>query len=402
MIKKLICSLLIIIIMLSAGCANRKEVDELGIINLTAIDRDPKTNKYEIGVQLISPQGTMSEQGTQQQVWTIAATGDTLMKAAKNLRSRVPKKLVWFHSNIIVIGEELAKEGIDKTIDFFASNPEIRYNSWVLVYKGRLDELFKMAPRFDNSLAQAMEGIIDNQEEWSSFYTINLKDMLIRLANPHYDVIAGMMTDYVPKLPTEGTYEQENLLSNLDPDEKQILALSAMGVFKNGKLKGWFNQGDTMGYLWVTGEMKRGTIVVPVKKNDKDRSMSVDFLTASSKLKPVLKKGNLSIELKIKTDVEISEKVSQFDLTKIDNVKKAEKLIAEKIKEKIEGALKKAQKEYKADIFGYSVVVNRRYPKEWKEKYKDKWDEIYPNIVTNVDVEVTIKRLGMLSNPIIE
>ncbi|GAB6099580.1 Ger(x)C family spore germination protein [Halanaerocella petrolearia] len=381
------------------GCAGKREVDQLGIVNLTSIDRSKKTGNYEISVQIVSPQRAGGGQA-ETQVWVVTATGDTVMQASKNLRARTSKSLVWFHSNLILIGEEVAREGLREVIDFFARNQEIRYNSWVLVTKDRADNIMEIAPRFQGSLAQEIIGILENAKDWSNAYALNLKDMLMRLADKKLDEVTARVTYYEPFISPEGTYKQEDLVKQLSENDKRIVAVDTMAIFKDGKLQGWFTKEQSRGYLWITGEMKEGTLVVDTNKN-REEQLSVDIINAQSSLKPEVIGDRVKFKLEVKAAAAITEQKTSLDLTKSKNIIKAQKMISEEIKDSIEAALEKAQRDYKADVFGYSGAVYRNEPDKWQQLKKN-WDQIFPTVKTDIKVNVTIKRLGVISKPILE
>ncbi|AGB42433.1 germination protein, Ger(X)C family [Halobacteroides halobius DSM 5150] len=389
--KQILLGLIISLLVLS-GCAQKQEVDQLGIVILTAVDLDEKSGKYEVIVQMISPEKAGG--GVKNQIWAASATGDTVMRAAKNLRAKIPKKIVWFHSNLIIIGEAVARQGLGKVIDFFARNQEIRYNSLFVVTEGKAANVLDTNPRFEDSLAQEIEGIYRNYKSWAGTYALNLKQMLVRLANKQYDEVTGRLTTYIPDVAPEGTYKQESLVKGTS---KKTVAMSGMAIFKKGKLKGWFNRPETRGYLWITGEMKRG-MLIGVRPMEK-KKFSVDILEENTKLTPILSNGQIKFRLEIKAGVKISEQIKGINLTKHKNIAKTEKLIAEQIKDDIKAALEKAQYKYEADIFGYGPAIYRKYPEKW-QKIKKEWHQIFPTVETNIKVKVTIKRLGMITKPI--
>jgi len=393
-------SLFLLLIMLFSltACAGKREMDELGIVGLTAVDWDPKDQKYEIIVQVMVPSkagGGMG--GSNIQSWNATAHGRTLMRASKNLRSVVSKKLVWFHNNLIIIGEQAAKRGLKDIMDFFARNKEIRYNSWVLISEFPIKETLEANPRFEGSLPAEIAGLIENnQSDWSESYAINLKDMLIRLADDDFDEITGRITNYKPELTPEGTYEQLDLTKNIPEDLRDVISLSGDAVLKDGKLVGWLDRVESKGYLFIVGEVEGGAIVEYSNRKDK---FSAEILSNHSKLKPEIKDGKINFKLEVKTDVAITEAITDLDLTKTEDIEKLQKNLAKEIEKEMETTLWRAQQDYNADIFGYGNAIYRSYPKKWEE-IKDDWDQIFPTVTTDIKVKVTVKRLGMISQPI--
>jgi hypothetical protein len=68
--------------------------------------------------------------------------------------------------------------------------------------------------------------------------------------------------------------------------------------------------------------------------------------------------------------------------------------IAEDIKGDIEMAVKRVQKEYKADVLNLRNYINKYHPIIW-EKIKNDWEVIYPEIEIEVNVKVFIRRRGL-------
>lgn len=116
-------------------------------------------------------------------------------------------------------------------------------------------------------------------------------------------------------------------------------------------------------------------------------------------MEAVIEDGRLYYRLDISTGVQLTEAVTELDLGDLENIQKIESYIAKEIEKEIKAVLRLAQFKYGADIFGYGDLVYRNHPREW-EKIKDDWDEIFPTVTTEINVDVTVERLGMISQPV--
>ncbi len=85
-----------------------------------------------------------------------------------------------------------------------------------------------------------------------------------------------------------------------------------------------------------------------------------------------------------------------IDLSKPENIKKLEAKYQKQIKEKIERAVKTAQKKYKSDIFGFGEVIYRADPKAWK-RLEPNWEQEFENVEVSVNVNAKIRRLGTIT-----
>ena len=86
----------------------------------------------------------------------------------------------------------------------------------------------------------------------------------------------------------------------------------------------------------------------------------------------------------------MGDQAGKGDLTSPEMINSLERRKATVIKNEIEQVLKKVQKEYKTDIFGFAKVLKENYPDIW-EKIEDDWKTIFPEIEVKIEVETKIK-----------
>ncbi len=101
-----------------------------------------------------------------------------------------------------------------------------------------------------------------------------------------------------------------------------------------------------------------------------------------------------SITVRIDTQDDIIENTTGLDLADPKYIKELETELATGIEHRVHMALTQAQKEMKADIFGFADAFYRNYPKEWNRN-KNRWDDIYPNLKVMLETEPKIYRPGM-------
>ena len=90
--------------------------------------------------------------------------------------------------------------------------------------------------------------------------------------------------------------------------------------------------------------------------------------------------------------------MSNVELTNTEMLKMLEQRNTAVIKNEIESVLKKAQREWGVDIFGFGEAVHRKYPREWKE-LKDQWRDVFPNIKVQVKVDSKLRTAGLSAAP---
>ena len=140
--KRVMVYLLLLGITISlTGCWNGRELRNLAFVLAMGIDRSPKTDEYKVSFQVVIPgsvaTGITGGGGTLTMPVTIyTGTGNTLFSAIRNASKKAPRQLFFAHLQLVVIGEELAKQGIQDLFDFFERSKEPRLTTMVLVARG--------------------------------------------------------------------------------------------------------------------------------------------------------------------------------------------------------------------------------------------------------------------------
>jgi spore germination protein KC len=76
-------------------------------------------------------------------------------------------------------------------------------------------------------------------------------------------------------------------------------------------------------------------------------------------------------------------------------MKKLEGKMKQLMEDEINMAIEKAQKQFKADIFGFGNTLNKENPKTWNKVKKD-WNEQYPDVSYTVNVNFSINSTGLM------
>lgn len=108
--------LLVFITPLLSGCWNSRELNELSITSGLGIDK--VDGKYVFTTQIINPSEVAKERAPKRTVvTTLAEKGDTLFEAWRKMTKKSATKMYFSHVRVLIIGEDLAKEGVSKILD---------------------------------------------------------------------------------------------------------------------------------------------------------------------------------------------------------------------------------------------------------------------------------------------
>ena len=143
---KLIC--IIPLIFLLSSCLGEEPND---IAYITAIGIDKDNSKYNYTIQFANPtkiSGGAAEEGGSggNIVENIVVEAPTLYKAISNAEAIISKDLSVSHAKIVVISEEIAKEGTKGILDAVARNNDIRPDIFISVAENSKEYLEEVKP----------------------------------------------------------------------------------------------------------------------------------------------------------------------------------------------------------------------------------------------------------------
>ena len=163
-----------------------------------------------------------------------------------------------------------------------------------------------------------------------------------------------------------------------------------MALFRKDKLEGFLSVEDTRNYLWTQNKLKRTSLTVPC---DKGRYVSLKVNQSKTKLKGTIVNGKPKIQMEIIMEGYLIGSVCEGSMDDPDTYKKIEKLTNQYVKEDVLETIKKVQKKYGIDIFGFGEVIARQDYKNFK-KVQDHWDEAFQEAEIDVTVDYKLRRAG--------
>ncbi|ACJ33580.1 Spore germination protein KC [Anoxybacillus flavithermus WK1] len=323
------------------------------------------------------------------------STGDTLVEASRKASKQISRIPYYSHTNLVVIGEELAKEGIQQILDAVERNPQFRPAANIIIAR-------KQTAKQLLSVLTPIDKIPANQIIKTLQFT---KDLLGENVDTRIrEIIENFSLDgkevVISSFRIVGDWqkgdEQDNVRT-IEPSAR--LRAAELAVFKNGKLVGWMKNEEARGVLWVLNKVKQTS--VNIDWGESKEGLSYKVMRAQAKVTAKLKDGNPIISVFIKTEGDISETFVSIDFTDPKQIIELEKKIQQEIKKEVKEAVHTAQKK-KSDIFGFGEVVHRTYPEEWKEMKKLWHNKYFPKLEIHVKVDSFIRRTGLRTRSYIQ
>lgn len=383
-----------------SGCWDSLDIEKRGTVLAIAIDKVeidsndkedyithfPKPHKRssdkmiritaQVSVPGRIPLGPESTGGgeNQEPAWVLTAIGHTLEDALFSLQQELADKLFFGHLRIIVISEEIAKEGIERFNDYLRRQPEVRRTTWLVVSKERAADYMEIAPKLERVPALYLQSMVQKGVELGKF--------------PYDDIGIFWRT-----LSSKG---QAGFLPYLQIKDKENVQIKGLAYFKDNKMLGTIDPIEIGLFMAVIGEGEGGYGTF-IKIPDAEETVLVEAVKRKSRIKTKIKDGKPEIHIKVRYEGEIGEKTNEKkSINDSKTISKMEQVASEETKDSLNRLIKKMQDEG-TDIFGFGEYVRAKQPRYWNEtvKTKEAWNSIFKDINVHVEMDTRIRRVGM-------
>jgi spore germination protein KC len=181
-------------------------------------------------------------------------------------------------------------------------------------------------------------------------------------------------------------------------DKKYKVKYEGLAAFKDERLVGYLDAVETRAYKILTNTI--GNSVVSLTDGDHVTALHIDKSKASLSACAADKgKKKAKLDVKIKMDISVMQADENLDVTDFENLKALEDRFNKQIRDEVLRAIKKAQTEFKSDIFGFGNAMHADRPGEWK-KFRANWDESFSDADINIRIQSSINRSGLIKKTI--
>lgn len=383
--------LTLISLLFLTGCWNSRELNEMAIVVGIGIDKVPESGQYRVSLQIVNPSSFAASKasgGGKGMMPNIvySSTDQTLFSAFRKTTQKVSRRLFFAHSQLLVIGEPLAKKGINDLFDFFERSHELRLTSSVVIARGlKAEALLKTLTPLETTSAESVrDKLLVTSGTWAYNADEDVLSIIKSMHGPGEPVISGVR---VIGDPAEGE-KKSNLERSLP---STTIEMKGIGIFADRKLTAWLDGESARGAVWALNKMK--STIVNIDCDNKKEAISIEIIRSSTKVRAIMRSGKPVLSLHVKEEGNLSEADCPINPDKHKVLVKLQKQLTEETRKEIKAAIKAAQRK-KSDIFGFSTEMERTHPTEWK-KMKNNWPAIYSQSEVEVHVEAYIRRTGL-------
>jgi len=384
-------------ITITGGCWDRNEPENRGFVVAAGIDYHEDQKLYEMVVQVADPEalgGGQNGNGSQGPPATIfSAKGHTPFQAARDLTLHTTREPFFSHSELLVISESVARQGLGPVIDFFYRERQTRLITMpIILEEGKSITEFL---RTDIPLEQfSAEGLVRQVElsafERAVFPSRTLSEALIASSLPGREIMIGKAI--------LGEQTEEDMLGEEKEAIRSTVHLEGGAAFSGDKMRGWFDQKQVRGWFWIQGILERGMVIIMCPAHD-IHPMGIEIYEVNSTMEPVVTdEGEYRVKLFIQACGRIQDQLCPSGYIWDDKMARSlNQRLAAVVRNEVKDSLERAQ-ELGTDVFGFGNLFYRKKFQEW-EKVEDRWEEIFKTLPVDIEIEARVRRAGLIKEP---
>ncbi|MBS4175144.1 Ger(x)C family spore germination protein [Bacillus sp. FJAT-49736] len=356
--------LLVIVFVIFIGGCGFKDIDKRFFVVSIGVDKGA-TKRYKVSVELVLPSGDPKAPGDST---IFSEEGDSVAEAIGIIKANADKELDFGHMKVIIIGNEVAKQNLFTTLDWFSRRRDIQEIAWVSLSDSTAREILEYHPKGEYIPSNNLLLLFGNEGTETPYIISEYLFSFWRdLVEPGID----------PVLPIIKYIKEENTLE-----------IQRSGVIRNKRLSLILDNDDTMLLNLFVKQKVKSEINVKSKK--------YDFTIASSKAKVKYKirtnhQDSPIIDIMVSLKGNLEEKHREHQKV---NLNEYEKITNQHYKKKFESLLKKLQKA-KVDPIGFGQRYEATHIGAEDVKIK-KWQKLYPKAKFRVKVTTKIDGTGII------
>ena len=389
--KKLILIITTLIISVTlTGCGGYEELNNLSIV--TAVAFDKTDDGYELSFLIAnSPKAQTSSKEGEAKTTVYTGKGKTIAEASKDIEQIVPKQVYLGHINVVVISEDIAKDGFLKIADWLLRNPQTRKKFYLLQAKDeKAKNILKIVSPLESFPSQSIATLIESNSETKSIATsITYSNFISQILEKGYDPV-------LPSITINGSVKEGSNEKNLETTEPEsYLVLGPLAIYKGDKLKGFSTKEES----WAINVLKGDSKEINYNVKYQNENISIETSSLKSTIKIIDEKN---IEITISGVGDIYNINNKIDIQDYKEINKIEKAWSSSLKKDLTKVIKKVQNKWQADIFGFGNLIYKNNPNTW-EKLEKNWNSKYfPHLNIKVKTDLKIDATGSLLNTIKE
>ncbi|HLR20774.1 MAG TPA: Ger(x)C family spore germination protein [Tissierellaceae bacterium] len=375
--RKILLIILIFSMIFTTACWDMIDVNDRIFPYSVGIDLNDKENEERFLVNFSYPNinAIGSEATSDIKSFMISSQANNIFDAMDNLSNKIQNPIYLKHLKVLIVSEEVAKDpdfmreiigGLDRD---YIMNKMID----LLVVKNSAKEFTKI--KVDSTRQESVGGVLHEllrNEQRSTKFTPKTLNMFIK----------DMDNSSASTIPV-----------GMESKESAGIMINGGAIFKDYRLVGYVDGVENRDIAILTGDASQAEIDIDF--HGKGLSLLINRIKSTKEL---VDKESLKIKFNIEMEGQLHQYTMEDGLTDEESdqlLQEMELSVKEHIEESLSETINKLQNELYSDVLGISSYLSKFHPNLW-DTIKDDWDNIYSNIDIEPDVEMHIRRRGLI------
>jgi spore germination protein KC len=363
------CATLTCLIVLLSGCWSKLELTERAFVLALAIDKGDK-GKLQMTFQIYKPVsqfGAPSIRGEESAFFNVTLEGYSIFNIIRNNSIVTGRRSQFSHADVIIIGEELAKEGLTDLLDFFYRDPDIRLRTPILIAEGKARDYLTGKPWIENTLGSQVEKQLNFSQGIAG------KSINTTLLDLGFGLKSESKSALVPYIMTDEKTGQK--------------LVQGIALIQEDKMVHLISPDNAEFLLMLADQYEYGVLEIPCGQKSSHKLMdSLGIMKQDTTMATVVRKDQLSV----KFDLKINGSIGELACTSIEDMADEVKYYQEVekyIEQRLQGVLNVLQ-QHKVDALGIGHQFYLHHPAKWK-KIKEDWPDRFARLSVDFKVKVT-------------
>lgn len=364
-IKYLSVFLLLLTMLLLSGCWNYRELDNLSMVAGFAVDKGTGGHKYHLTIEFLDL--TKNQPGSK----ILETEGDTIFDGIRNAVSESQKKLFFSDCKVIIVSQDIAKDGMASVFDWVTRDAEPRITINPIVSKAATAaELLRQKPITDQMISMEIWRTLDQN-------TIALsQEPNVKLYQANNMLASDGTSLILPAAKIEKSQDGTNF------------ELDGSAVFKKDKLIGFLDRYDTKYLLFIKNQIKGGLLLTSPASDGS--SVALEIFESKTSVTPEITGKDVSMKINIDMKASLGEDNTTKNYVSAQGIQKVEQSAETTLVDGVSSIIKKVQSQFGSDVFGFGSIIYRNSPEFWG-KEKGNWEHSFQTVKSTVTAHVSIE-----------
>ena len=364
------------------SCWDQVEINQLAIVNMAGVDRNPKNGNFEVYYQVINPSGMSGQTGAsiKAPVYVYKVEGKHVGVTANKSNISIPRELFADHYQIIIISKKLAQEGMREYLNFTEQQPDRRTTVHMVIADSPIPDIMNTFTPLERLPGRSLKSSINNASKFTGKISefSRVKDVLKQMESSKLTLLP------IIKLSTSKQESTSSRFEQIDADKGNI-RFDGAALIKHGRMIGEINSKQAIWYNLLNNQLH--SFIQDVEFPDKQvLEVQVDGSPKVSN-KLMFASGHPSLRVNIRLKLKIISNTLNELLTE-DKINEIEDRLNQKVYEQATTFLEYSQsKDW--DVLSIEEQLKKKRGSSWNQFQNDPeyWKKV--NIALKIQSKVT-------------